>query len=169
MTESPPRFLIIGRILKPWGYRGEIKIEILTDFPERFASLHTVFVGDDAKPFLVDRARLHGKAALLKLKDVDTPEFAAKLRNQLVQVAIEDAVELPAGKVLLYKLIGLNVRTVDDVALGKITEVLDTGANDVYVVNDGKREVLLPAIPDVVKEINFERGEMIVKLLDGLL
>jgi len=168
MPQSP-RYLIIGRVLKPWGVRGEMKIEILTEFPERFASLRQVFLGDDAKPFSVERARLHGNAVLLALKGIDTPEAAAKLRDQLVQVALEDAVELPKGKLYLYQVIGLRVRTADGRALGEIVDVLDTGANDVYVVQDGSREILIPAIEDVVKEVSLERGEVVIQLMEGLL
>ncbi len=170
---QPPRYLIIGRVLKPWSYRGELKIEILTDFPDRFASLRTVFLGDDAKPFSVEHTRLHGNAALLKLREVDSTEAAEKLRNQLVQVAIEDAVRLPQGQHYLYQLIGLRVRTVEGETLGEIAEIIDTGANDVYVVRasarEGAREILIPAIEDVVKEINLERGEVIVQLIEGLI
>ena len=165
---NPPRYLIIGRVLKPWGVRGELKIEIITDFPERFASLRQVFLGDDAKSFAVESARLHGGAALVKLAGIDTPEHAAKLREQLVYVARADAVALPANRVYLYQLIGLQVKTTDGRALGEITDVLDTRANDVYIVSDGTREILLPAIPEVVRAIHIERGEMIVELMDGL-
>jgi 16S rRNA processing protein RimM len=163
-----PRYLVIGRVLKPWSYRGELKIEILTDFPDRFASLHQVFLGDDAKPFSVERARLHGNAALVKLKGIDSAEPAAKLRNQLVQVALDDAVPLRPGQVYLYQLIGLRVVTVDGETLGEIVDVLDTRANDVYVVRNGSREILIPAIADVVKEISVERGEIVVRLIEGL-
>lgn len=163
-----PRHLIIGRVLKPFGVRGEIKTEILTEFPERFASLRQVFIGDDAKSFSVEGARLHSGAALLKLIGIDSPEAAAALREQLVYVAVADAMPLPADHVYLYQLIGLRVRTIDGQVLGEITDVLDTHANDVYIVGDGTREILLPAIPDVVREINLERGEMIVELLEGL-
>ncbi|MBM3127172.1 MAG: 16S rRNA processing protein RimM [Chloroflexi bacterium] len=163
-----PAHLIIGRVRKPFGVRGELKIEILTDFPERFASLRQVFLGDDAKSFAVESARLHSGAALLKLAGIDTPEDAATLREQLVYVAREDAVALPADHLYLYQLIGLRVKTRDGAALGEITEVLDTRANDVYIVSDGTREILLPAIPDVVKEIDLARGEMLVELIDGL-
>ena len=168
MPESP-KYLIIGRVLKPWGVRGEVKIEILTEFPERFASLRQVFVGDDAKPFLVDHARLHGKSALLKFKGIDSPEDAEALRDQLVQVALEDAVKLPKGKLYLYQLIGLSVVTAEGEALGEITDVLDTGANDVYVVQDGTREMLIPAIEDVVKQIDLERREVRIKMMEGLI
>ncbi len=166
---TPPRYLIIGRVLKPWGYRGDLKIEILTEFPERFASLQTVYLGDDAKSFSVERARQHGKFARLKLKGVDTPEAAAALRGQLVRVAIEDAVPLPAGKIYLYQVIGLRVVTTAGQSLGEITDVLDTAANDVYIVRDGAREILLPAIPQVIQATDLARGEMIVELLDGLI
>jgi 16S rRNA processing protein RimM len=166
---NKPRYLIVGRVLKPWGYRGEMKVEILTDFPERFASLRSVFLGDDAKPFSVARTHLHGNSVLLKLDGIDSPESAAKLRDQLVQVAIEDAVTLPSGKVFLYQLLGVRVRTIDGQALGEIKDVLETGANDVYVVHDGAREILLPAIPQVVKQIDLERGEMVVELMEGLI
>ncbi len=164
-----PRYLIIGRVLKPWSYRGELKIEILTDFPDRFASLRTVFLGDDAKSFSVERARRHGNAALLKLNGVDSTQAAEKLRNQLVQVAAEDAVRLPKGQHYLYQLIGLRVKTLGGETLGEIVEILDTGANDVYVVREGSREILIPAIEDVVKEIDLERGEVIVQLIEGLI
>lgn len=163
-----PRYLIIGRVLKPVGVRGELKIEILTDFPERFASLRQVFLGDDAKSFTVEAARVVGNTARLKLAGIDTPEAATTLRNQLVHVAREDAVPLPPNRVYLYQTIGLRVKTIAGVALGQVTDVLDTRANDVYIVHDGTREILLPAIPQVIKAINLERGEMIVELMDGL-
>ena len=166
---TPPRFLIIGQVLKPWGYRGEIKIQVISDFPQRFASLRTVFIGDDAKPFSVERARLHGKGALFKLHDIDTPEAAAKLRGQLVQIAHQDAAPLPTGKYYLYQLLGLRVKTIKGEKLGELAEVLDTGANDVYVVREGSHEILIPAIEDVVKEISLERGEIVVKLMEGLI
>ncbi len=165
---QPPRYLIIGRVLKPWSYRGEMKIEILTDFPDRFASLRQVYIGDDAKPFSVERARLHGKSALFKLQSVDTTQAAEKLRDQLVYVAREDAVPLAPSQHYLYELVGLRVVTTDGKLLGEVVDVLDTGANDVYVVRDGVREILIPAIEDVVREIAVERGEMVVRLIEGL-
>ncbi len=170
MPQSP-KYLIIGRVLKPWGVHGEMKIAILTEFPERFASLRQVLLGEDAKSFSVDSARLlgGGTAALLKFKGIDSPEDAEPLRDLLVQVPVEDAVKLPKGKLYLYQLIGLRVTTTDGQALGEIAEVLDTGANDVYVVKDGAREILIPAIEDVVKEIDLERGEVVVQLMEGLI
>ncbi|MBI4787915.1 MAG: 16S rRNA processing protein RimM [Chloroflexi bacterium] len=162
--------MIIGRVLKPWSYHGELKIEILTDFPERFASLRTVYVGDDAKPFSVEHARLHGNAVLLKLQGIDSTEAGNKLREQLVQIPTDEQVPLPKGKYYLYQLVGLKVKTTSGLDLGEVVQVLDTaGANDVYVVRDGRREILIPAIEPVVKEIDLGRGEMIIEPLEGLL
>ncbi len=164
-----PRYLTIGRVLKPWGVRGELKIEIMTDFPERFASLKTVYLGEDAKAFPVERARLHGKAALLKLKGIDTEQAAARLRDQLVQVPTEEAVPLPEGKFYLYQLIGLHVKTTQGQDIGEVTDILETGANDVYVVRQGEREVLIPAIEPVVKKVDLANGELIIEPMEGLL
>lgn len=113
---------------------------------------------------------MHGKGALLKLQGIDSTEAADKLRNQLVQVPVEEAVPLPQGQVYLYEIIGLQVNTTQGQSLGEVVEVLDTsGANDVYVVRNAEREILIPAIPSVVKTIDQEHGEMIVELIPGLI
>ena len=161
-----PHYLIIGKILKPFSYRGELKVQILTDFPERFKSLHTVYVGDDAKKFAVESTHQHGKFILLKLKGIDDEKQAGDLREQMLCVSVDDAVELPQGQVFLYQTIGLRVVTSEGKFLGTITDVLDTNANDVYVITDGNTEILIPAVTDVVREINLERGEMVIQWMD---
>lgn len=166
---NSPAYLIIGRVMKPWSYRGEMKVEILTDFPKRFASLREVFIGDDAKPFSVERAHLHGKHVLLKLVGIDSTEAAEKMRDQLVQVARKDAVQLPKGQHFIHELIGLRVVTTEGESLGTIEEIIDTRANDVYIVRDGKREILIPATAEIVQEIAVERGEMVIKMMEGLI
>ncbi len=164
-----PRYLTIGRVLKPWGFRGELKIDLMTDFPERFASLKTVYLGDDAKPFPVERAHLVSKAVRLKLKGIDTELAAARLRNQLVQIPTDEAVPLPDGKYYLYQLVGLRVKTMQGQDLGEVVDVLETGANNVYVVKSGEREILIPAIEPVVKKVDLANGEMLIEPMEGLL
>lgn len=163
-----PTRLIIGKVLKPFSYRGELKVEILTDFPERFASLRTVYIGDDAKSFSVESVRPHDKYILLKLLGIDSDQQAGRLREQFIYVSVEDAVELPQGQVFLYQVVGLRAVTTDGQLLGTVTDVLDTKANDVYVISDGTREILIPAVPDIVREISLERGEMVIQLIEGL-
>ena len=165
---NKPRYLVIGKILKPFSYRGELKVQVLTDFPERFASLHTVYVGDDAKSFSVESTHQHGKFNLLKLAGINSEVQAGELREQFLYVSVDDAVELPQGQVFLYQTIGLRVVTTDGKLLGTVTDILDTNANDVYVVSDGTREILIPGVKDIVQEISLERGEMIIRWMDGL-
>jgi 16S rRNA processing protein RimM len=105
----------------------------------------------------------------LKLAGVDTPEAAARLRDQTVLVEIADVVPLKKGQYYQYQLIGLKVITEAGEALGELTEILETGANDVYVVTGAEgREILLPATDEVIRAIEVERGEMVVRRLEGL-
>ena len=95
---------------------------------------------------------------------------AGQLKGQWVQVPIEEAIPLPEGSFYLYQLVGLQVITTDGNNLGSVADIIETGANDVYVIRKGGRqEVLVPAIPDVVKSIDIEQGQMIVELIDGLI
>jgi 16S rRNA processing protein RimM len=167
---AEPKFLAIAQILKPWGYRGEVKVKLLTDFPKRLAHLKTVYLGEAARPIPLERARLHSGAALFKLGGYDTPEEAAKLRGQVVQISIDDAAPLPPGQYYHHQVIGLHAMTTEGEDLGAVEEILETGSNDVYVVRrpDGG-ELLLPAIKDVVQEIDLERGRLVVQLIPGLI
>jgi 16S rRNA processing protein RimM len=164
-----PRYLAVGRILRPRGVRGELKVEILTEDPARFEWLETVYVGPRFVPYRLERARLHRGAALLKLAGCDDRNAAETLRDLLVQVAVEDALPLEEGEYWFHQILGLEVWTTGDELLGSVREILETGANDVYVVRDrGGREVLVPSLKSVVIDINIETGRMLVELPEGL-
>lgn len=167
MTDSPAK-LIVGRVLKPWSYRGELKIQVLSDFPDRFASLREVYLGDDAKSFVVERAHPHGKFVLLKLVGVDSEADAAKLREQYIYVARENAMPLQPNQAYLYELLGLRAVTTDGQDLGEIVDILDTPAHDVFVVREGAREILIPGVPEYIREINVAEKRVIVHLVAGL-
>jgi len=166
---SEPRFLIVGRVLRPHGVRGELRVEILTDYPDRL-SLHRVFyLGSEPTPYPVESIRFHRGAALIKLAGCDDRTTAETLRGQWVQIPIEDAVPLEGGEYYHFQVIGLEVVTTGGESLGRVAEVLDTGANDVYVVHGPRGEVLIPAIEEVVRELDLEARRMIVEILPGLL
>ena len=170
MGRSEPKYLVIGEVLKPWGFQGQIKIKILTDFPKHLAKLETIYLGDKARAIQVERARLHSGYALFKLQGIDSEQAAAKLRGEIVRIAIEDAVPLAEGQYYHHQIIGLQVMTAArGESLGSVEEILETGANDVYLVRrpDG-RELLLPATGNVIKKIDLDRGEILVDLLPGL-
>ena len=170
LPQSEPRFLAVGRIVRAHGVRGEISMMVLTEFPERFESTERIFIGNEleATPYLIEGYRWHKKNLLLKLEGITNRTQAEQLRNELVQVPLEEAVPLPEGSFYLYQLIGLPVTITTGQPLGQIVNILETGANDVYVVSDGDKEILLPAIPDVVKWVDLEQG-VVVELIDGLI
>jgi len=164
----------IARVLAPHGVRGELKCAVLTDFPRRFASTARIFLsaggpsGPVRQAFPVVRARVQGHFVLLKLEGIDTRDAADRWRNALVEVPAGERVPLPRGHYFWQDVIGLSVRTEEGEVLGRVREILETGANDVYVVDTERGELLVPAIKDVVKRIDPEQGEMVVELLEGM-
>jgi 16S rRNA processing protein RimM len=169
MADPPVEYLVVGEILKPWGYRGEVKVKLFTDFPSRFIQHRTVYLGDAARAMHVQAARLHSGFALVKFAGLDTPEAAARLRGEVVRVPLTDAAPLEPGQYFQHQIIGLHVISTDGAPLGSVEEILETGANDVYLVRTpAGKELLIPAIASVVREIDLAAQKMTVTLLPGL-
>ncbi|MBN2005289.1 MAG: 16S rRNA processing protein RimM [Anaerolineae bacterium] len=168
--QPEPRYLVVGRILRPHGVRGELRAEILTDYPQHLAEVHTLYVGDDYQPYTLQAVRFHQNVMLLTLKDCADRDAAEGLRGALVSIAIKDAVPLEEDEYYHFQLVGLQVVGDEGEALGEIVEVFTApGANDVYVVHGSRGEILLPAISEVVKHIDVEAKRMVVHLLPGLI
>jgi 16S rRNA processing protein RimM len=166
---NEPEFLAIAQIVAPHGVRGELRAVILTDFPERFAQLQTVYLGEGHQPFNLEGHRFHHSQVLLKLAGVDDRTEAEAFRGNLVQVPLAEAVPLPEDTYYEYQILGLSAWTEEDELLGRVTGVLETGANDVYVIqSEGGNEILIPALTSVVLEIDLERGRLLVRLPPGL-
>lgn len=170
-TGSPtgePLYLSVGFLRRPHGVKGEIVMDLHTDFPERMKQGRKVFIGEDHKPMTLTNVRPHQAGLLVKFRDVDTPEDAGLFRNQWVYVQAKD-VPLPEGRHYKHELLGLKVVDEADNPLGKLVEILETGANDVYVVRDDSgKEILLPNIPSVILDLDIGARTMRVHLLDGL-
>lgn len=158
----------MGRVVAAHGIRGEVRVVLLTDFPDRFRRTRRIYVGDEERPRDLEGARLHNGQALLKIAGVDCRSDAELLRDRILFVPEKEAVRLPEGSYFLQQILGLEVRTGDGAVLGKVTEILRTGSNDVYVVRGPEGEVLLPAIRQVVREVDLTAGVMTVELLEGL-
>ena len=169
-----PRYLAVGRILRPHGIRGELRVGILTNYPERLGQ-HAYFylaspdLPEIARRYPVEKLRRHKKVLLLKLGGCDDRNAAEELRGQLVQIPIEEAVPLEEGEYYYFQLIGVRVEAESGESLGQVVDVLETGANDVYVVRGPQGEVLLPAVKDVVLKLDLEAKQMVVNLLPGML
>lgn len=167
---TEPRFLVIGNIVRPHGIRGEVVIEVMTDFPERFATPTSFYVGDasqaDKRP--VASARWHQGRVLLRFEGCNDRDQAETLRNQYVLVPLSEAKSLPEDTYYPHQLIGLHVVTTQGEDAGKITDVLFLAANDIYVVDGPRGQILLPAIAEVIREIDVEHGRVVVNVIPGL-
>jgi 16S rRNA processing protein RimM len=164
-----PVYLVIGYLRRPHGVRGEIIMDLHTDFPERIKPGRNVLIGESHQPLTLDTVRPHADGLLVSFRGVDTPEDAGRHRNQWVYVKASEVPPLPEGKHYQYELIDLDVVDENGNPLGKLVEILETGANDVYVVRDDDgREILLPAIPPVILDLDMDRRCLRVHLLEGL-
>jgi len=162
------RFLVIGRVVAPRGVRGELKVAVETDTPERFLRTSRVFLGEERRVYTVRAARLHQGHALLRLSGIETRDHAETWRDAYVYISLADAPPLEDGEYYHYQIKGLRVRTTEGEELGRITEVLETGANDVWVVRGRGGEVLIPALKDVVMGVDLAAGLVTVALPEGL-
>jgi 16S rRNA processing protein RimM len=165
-----PAFLAVGKVRRPHGVTGNVLVEIYTDFPERLRPKTMVYAGANHLPLTISQNRSHHNGALLAFDGFTTPEQVGRFRNQILYVKSAQTEELPEGEFYFHELIGLSVLDENDEPLGEVTEIMETGANDVYVVtNDSGRELLLPAIPEVILDVDTASKSIKVHLLPGLL
>jgi 16S rRNA processing protein RimM len=168
-TADGPAYLIVGKIRRPHGVHGEVKAEIYSDFPGGLSPQKIVYIGDKHSKLVISSKRPCNEGLLIGFEGVTTPEQASRYRNQILSIAAADVSELPDGKFYFHELLELEVKDEQGKLLGTLTEIIETGANDVYVVTDASgRETLIPAIPAVVLDVDLETKTMKVHLLPGL-
>lgn len=161
-----PQYLVIGKVLRPHGIRGELRLEVHTDTPTHLSDVDTVYVGEHHKAYKLESSRLHSGVLLITLAGVTDRTPAEAFRGEIISVKFAEAAPLKPGEFYHHQVIGLQVVTDAGEALGVVSEILTTGANDVYVVKGESAEVLLPAISSVILKI--EPPLMTVHLLEGL-
>ena len=168
-SSAEPRFLAVGRVIKPHGVHGEVRVEPMTARPERFGWLKDIYLGERAPRRVgVVSVRYHQGLVLLKLDGYTTRTEAEALRNELLQVPEEEAIPLEEGEYFLHQLLGLEVVTEDERSLGRLTEVLETGANNVFVIDGPDGQRLVPDIPDVVLAVDVDAGRIVIRPMPGL-
>jgi len=160
-------YLLAGRVRAPKGVRGELKVGIYIEDAEHLEALREVYLGDDHVRFEVQRAHLVPGQLLLQLNGISDREAAAQWAGAPVYV-LKEALPLGEDEYYYHQIEGLTAVTVEGETLGQVIEVLPTGANDVYVVQGSKGEILLPAVKQVILRVDPGAGIMIVKLPDGL-
>lgn len=162
----------IGRIVGTHGYKGTMKVESLTDFPQRFKDLETVKLcqGKKAREIAVESSGQYKGLILIKLQGIESKEEAQLFHNALLCIDEKEIYPLPEGYYYHFQLIGLAVHDIEKGYLGTLQEVLETGANDVYVVkSENYGEILIPALKQVILEVDLAAQTMKVQLLEGLL
>ena len=170
-SNGEPVYLNVGFLRRPHGVRGEIMLEIQTEQPEIFISEAQFYLGEEYLPYIIASSRPHKKGILLSFEGIQDRDEIGKFRNTHVYAKISELPTLDKDNFYDHEIIGLEV--IEDEtgkSLGQIKEIIKTGANDVYVVTqESGNEILLPAIPEVVLEIDLESSQMSVFLLDGLI
>lgn len=166
--------MLLGRVLRPHGVRGELRLEVITAYPERIVEGGRVFLGTDpndpdaTEVRRVARARRHQQYLILELEGIRDRDEADAYREQYVMVPLEEAVPLEEGEFYLFQVLGLDVYSDEGEFLGQVSDVIETGANDVYVVHGPTGEILLPDIEECILKVDIPANRMTVHLMEGL-
>jgi len=164
-----PLYLAIGKLRRAHGIKGEILMEVITEFPERITPDKDVHIGSDHKKHKIIGCRNHAKGLIITIENVTSRSEAEKLQNKMVHISSTDILDLPEDTYYHHQLIGLTIFDEENNEIGILTEILETGANDVYVISSTEgKELLLPAIKSVIKNISPEMGKIIVDLPEWL-
>lgn len=164
-------FLEIGQIVNSYGIKGFFKVVPFTDDITRFDDLETIYIEKNKKleKKVIEEVKYHKNLVLLKIKGIDDINDTEQYKTCILKIDRKDAVELPEDTYFITDLIGIEVFNEEGELLGKLVDIFPTGSNDVYVVKDelGK-QILLPAIGEVIKEVDVQSKKMTVKLIPGL-
>ena len=161
----------IGQIVNTYGIKGFLKVVPYTDDITRFENLKSIYIETKnfLKTFIIEDVKYSKNLVLLKLKGIDDINTAEIYKNCYLKIERKDAVDLPEDSYFIIDLIGITVFSDNNEELGNIVDVYSTGANDIYVVkNELGKQVLLPAIGEVIKDVDIKNKKMIVHLIEGL-
>lgn len=162
-------YIVIGQLGRAFGVRGEVFVNLHTDSPERFLNLGTVYIGPEAAPIRLLGARPHKDGVVIRLEGYEDRTAVEALRGQSLHIPRSDLPELPEGENYVFDLLGLQIVTEDGEVLGEISEIMFTGANEVFLVNGPRGELLIPYINDVIAGEDLASGRIIIRRFPGLL
>lgn len=164
--------LEIGQIVNTHGVKGYVKIKPFTDDIKRFDDLKKVYIqnGTTKNEYMIEDVKYHKDMVLIKFKSIDNIEQAELLRNTYLTISRDEVEKLEEGRYYIVDMLGIEVYTDEDVLLGVLDDIFNTGSNDIYVIKDRQgKQILLPAIDEVIKQIDIENKKMIVHLIPGLI
>jgi 16S rRNA processing protein RimM len=173
VTSAAGELVVIGAVTRPHGLHGEVRVAPHTDRPERFEGLAECVLWDEASDTRtvrrIRRARVQGEAVLLALADCDSVEAAAALVGRLVALPRAQALPLPPGHVYPWQLVGCHVVTEDGRAIGEVSGIEPAPAHDLWVVRGAGREHLIPAVADIVIDVDVDARRVVIRPPEGLL
>jgi 16S rRNA processing protein RimM len=162
-------YLAVGRIVRPHGIRGELIVEPYSETIRSIEPDSAVFIQSGQNEFRVLALRNHRNRLILRIEGCEDRDAAEKFRGNELLIPTPIAEPLPEGVYYRWQILGLAVDEEAGRHLGTVAEILETGANDVYIIRgDDNRELLLPAIEDVILEVDLEAGKLLVRLPEGL-
>lgn len=169
-TADEPDFFTAGLIRRPHGVDGELLVDVFGHYLDQIETGKQICVGETHQRMKILSCRKTNSGFLIKLEGLDSPEQSGKFRLKKFYLTSTERSALPPGEYYPDQLLDLTVRNVDTgEELGCVSEIIETGANDVYVVSTpGRKELLLPAIKDVIKKVDIKNGEILIHLLPGL-
>jgi len=160
--------ITIGKITSTQGNKGEVKVMPLTEDIGRFNNLKNIFI--HGKSYIITKSRIFRNKIILKFENLDKIEDAKDMVGHLIEIPINESIELPEDSYFIHEIIGIDVFLESSMYLGKITDIIKTGSNDVYIVkNKDGNETLIPAIKDIVKVIDIKNKKIIIRYIDGLI
>ena len=162
-------YIRVGKILNTHGIKGDLKVLPLTNEPSRFEKLKTIFIDNENNKVEITKVWYNKGFVMLKLEGYNDINEVIKFKNCYILIDEKDALKLPENSFFISQIIGLRVFCSDGNELGEIVEVLQPGANDVYVVRGNNKEYLIPAVKEFVKEINLDNNKMIIEPIEGLI
>ena len=167
--QSEPVFVLVGFVRRPHGLKGEVLVSLETDFPERVIKGSHLYLGEEHRPVIIRSRRQHANGLLLSFEEVTDKSLIERFRNTPLYVKTTEVPTLPNGQYYQHQLLGLQVVEENGSLVGALSQIFNTGASDIYVVHDTSgREILLPAISDVIRHVDLEKKRMVVRLLPGL-
>ena len=161
------QYIAIGEAGGAHGQKGELRVHVLTEFPERFQSGVQVYI--EGAPYVIESSRLFKETAIIKLHGIDNLQEAGLLRGKSIEIPECQRKKLSPGRYYHHDIIGLEVWTITGTPVGKVSDILNTGCNDIYVVTHNGKELLIPAVKEVVKDIDLPGKRITIEAIEGLL
>jgi 16S rRNA processing protein RimM len=168
-AREPAEYLVVGRVVRPHGVRGALLVEPLSKVIDSLQPGSQVFLGEKNIPAKLVSSRYHHKRLMISLSGIDDRTQAEVLRGLEFKIRFDQAAPLDEDEYYYWQILGLQVVLESGESLGTVAEIIETGANDVYIVRDETgKEILLPAIASVILEVDLEKGKITARLMPGL-